>query len=537
MPFTKVEQDICQFVVHRLLDQNELTPRHVLLKEFKRSLPDALRKLVDRSVLRAVEQTYENETYLPRATAFHYCGDPTPLAFAKNSTDIVLRVLLDLYEHELDKEPQDRRQLLPADVETEARKLKFDIDEKMVRVGLYFAEELSVFHALQKDPKQISVVSFRLGERIFQVTKDSSPWDTHIDQSRVSIENYPYGRSLDSIDISEQPQDIADLPGKEKLITDIGSFLVRKAGIALLVIDLDHFKTVNDTKGHQEGDACLGRVVKTIGGVLGRKGILYRWGGDEFAVSLPDFSTEEAHATAERIRNAVERAKPGADLTVTTSIGVSGSEQMANGSAEDLLAAADKAMYTSKHQGKNRVTSWSVGERLSKDHAQNESQIRPPLDRPPAHVEVGFDRKAELRIHAYERSCFTLVTNFQDRGQLLGMHVNLDMALENRGDKGATVQRYDLYVRETDKTYQNIRPNLGLIDIQGRHCVRNIGNEPKVTTDSLIRVQAESMSPRGFLPFFPLDAPILITGPVHCRLTVTDTDGNSTSQEFELREV
>ncbi len=163
MPFTKVEQDICQFVVHRLLEQNDLTRRHVLLKEFKRSLPDALRKLVDRSVLRAVEQTYENETYLPRATAFHYCGDPTSLAFAKNSTDIVLRVLLDLYEHELDKEPQDRRQLLPADVETEARKLKFDIDEKMVRVGLYFAEELSVFHALQKDPKQISVVSFRLG--------------------------------------------------------------------------------------------------------------------------------------------------------------------------------------------------------------------------------------------------------------------------------------------------------------------------------------------------------------------------------------
>jgi len=99
---------------------------------------------------------------------------------------------------------------------------------------------------------------------------------------------------LNSIDISEQPQDIASLPNKERLIADVGSFLTRKAGIALLVIDLDHFKTVNDTKGHQEGDACLDRVVKTIGGVLGRKGILYRWGGDEFAVSLPDFSTEEA---------------------------------------------------------------------------------------------------------------------------------------------------------------------------------------------------------------------------------------------------
>src|SRR5260370_8534170 len=114
MPFTKVEQDICQFVVHRLLDQNELTPRHVLLKEFKRSLPDALRKLVDRSVLRAVEQTYENETYLPRATAFHYCGDPTSLALPKNSTDIVLRLLLTLYAHEFDKHPHNRRPPSPA---------------------------------------------------------------------------------------------------------------------------------------------------------------------------------------------------------------------------------------------------------------------------------------------------------------------------------------------------------------------------------------------------------------------------------------
>ncbi len=270
-----------------------------------------------------------------------------------------------------------------------------------------------------------------LGERIFEVTKDSSPWDTHIDQSRVSIENYPYGRSLDSIDISEQPQDIADLPGKEKLITDVGSFLARKAGIALLVIDLDHFKTVNDTKGHQEGDACLGRVVKTIGGVLGRKGILYRWGGDEFTVSLPDFSTEEAHATAERIRIAVERAKPGADLTVTTSIGVSGSEQMANGSAEDLLAAADKAMYTSKHQGKNRVTSWSatnMKEQLSQSYTQNESKIGPQLI--PARVEVSLELRTEA---SRAKEAFIRLDNASELGVTVTRLVVTGLVKGNRG--------------------------------------------------------------------------------------------------------
>jgi len=170
---------------------------------------------------------------------------------------------------------------------------------------------------------------------------------------------------LDSIGPSEEPQmqlSLSGLPNKERLVADVCNYLKRRVGLALLVIDLDHFKQVNDTKGHPEGDACLQRVVTEIGNVVGRKGTLYRWGGDEFAVFLPDFSTEEAQATAERIRCAVERAKPGADISVTTSIGISASERMSNGSAEELLAAADKAMYASKRQGKNRVTSWPIEE-------------------------------------------------------------------------------------------------------------------------------------------------------------------------------
>ncbi len=375
MSLTKVEQDICKSVVRRLLDQTETTRKQTLLKEFKAYLADALQKLVDRGVFRTVEQTYGNETYLPRATAFHYCGEPSALAFAQKSTEIVLRILLALYEKELDKEPQEQRQLSPSDVEAEAPNLELNVDTKMVRIGLYFADELSVFSSLRKDEKQVFLVSFMVGERIYEVMKDISPWDSLIERGRVSVENHPFGRSLNSIHISEQPQDITGLPNKEKLIADVSRFLTRKAGIALLVIDLDHFKAVNDTKGHQEGDACLNRVVKTIGGVLGRKGVLYRWGGDEFAVSLPDFSTEEAHATAERIRSAVEQAKPGTDLSVTTSIRVSGSDQMTNGSAEDLLTAADKGMYKSKRSGKNRVTSWSATE-FKKADAEVEAKAR-----------------------------------------------------------------------------------------------------------------------------------------------------------------
>jgi diguanylate cyclase (GGDEF)-like protein len=152
----------------------------------------------------------------------------------------------------------------------------------------------------------------------------------------------------------------SNLPTKEELLKDLRMVIEHHTVWALLVIDLDHFKTVNDTKGHPEGDACLDRVVSTIGAVVGRKGKVYRWGGDEFAVCLPDFSTEEAQVTAERIRSAVEQSRPGGDIVVTTSIGVCASDRTDSRRAEEILDLADKAMYKSKTQGKNRVTTWPI---------------------------------------------------------------------------------------------------------------------------------------------------------------------------------
>jgi diguanylate cyclase (GGDEF)-like protein len=149
-----------------------------------------------------------------------------------------------------------------------------------------------------------------------------------------------------------------NLPNKDALLSDLLTVVEQYPVSALCVIDLDHFKAVNDTNGHSEGDACLDRVVSTIATVVGRKGKLYRWGGDEFAVLLPDFSTEEAQTTAERIRYAVEQAKPGGEVAVTTSIGICGTDRTDSKSREEIINFADKAMYESKRLGKNRVTIW-----------------------------------------------------------------------------------------------------------------------------------------------------------------------------------
>jgi len=166
-------------------------------------------------------------------------------------------------------------------------------------------------------------------------------------------------------DVLFQPQQQpsrSNLPNKEELLNDMKVALNQRVAFALLVIDLDNFKAVNDTKSHSEGDACLDKVIATIGSVVGRRGKIYRWGsGDEFIVCLPDYSTQEAHATAERLRSAVEKAKPGGDIPVTTSIGVCATDCTESKSPEEILDFADKAMYQSKHgRGKNCVTAWPL---------------------------------------------------------------------------------------------------------------------------------------------------------------------------------
>lgn len=154
---------------------------------------------------------------------------------------------------------------------------------------------------------------------------------------------------------------LSKLPKKETLLADLKDALARSSEIAVIFIDLDKFKEVNDTKGHAEGDRCLENVVRAVGGTLGRTGTLYRWGGDEFAISLPDFSTDEALATAERIRRAIEGANAGGDVPVTASVGVCAADRLQDPQAEALLDSVDKAMYASKKNGKNRVTAWPIG--------------------------------------------------------------------------------------------------------------------------------------------------------------------------------
>lgn len=126
--------------------------------------------------------------------------------------------------------------------------------------------------------------------------------------------------------------------------------------VPLLLLDLDHFKVINDTHGHMHGDQALRHFVQVAESVIRHEDVLGRLGGEEFAVFLPNSTLAEACTVAERLRVAVAQSTLGLDsgpVTFTVSIGVT-----VCGNPHDIEAAmhrADSAMYRAKEQGRNSV--------------------------------------------------------------------------------------------------------------------------------------------------------------------------------------
>jgi diguanylate cyclase (GGDEF)-like protein len=127
--------------------------------------------------------------------------------------------------------------------------------------------------------------------------------------------------------------------------------------IAILMIDIDHFKAYNDRYGHQAGDQALRRVAQALQPFVTRPlDVLARYGGEEFAVICREIDGEGARALGERLRKAVEDHKfehAGKVIPVTVSVGTVAGRKIED--AHAFVAAADAAMYEAKREGRNRV--------------------------------------------------------------------------------------------------------------------------------------------------------------------------------------
>lgn len=137
--------------------------------------------------------------------------------------------------------------------------------------------------------------------------------------------------------------------------------LARRHGqpLSLLIVDVDHFKQINDHYGHLSGDLALREMADRLHRRLRAQDIAGRWGGEEFIVILPGTGIEGARALAETLRHAAEqaelRALDGRVIHFTVSIGLHVLDPAGGNERDDMIAAADRALYLAKQNGRNRV--------------------------------------------------------------------------------------------------------------------------------------------------------------------------------------
>jgi diguanylate cyclase (GGDEF)-like protein len=125
--------------------------------------------------------------------------------------------------------------------------------------------------------------------------------------------------------------------------------------LSAALLDLDHFKHVNDAHGHSRGDEVLAAVAATLRSSLRESDFVGRYGGEEFLILLPDTGKQQAQTVAEKVRAAVEAiVLSNLELRVTASLGVASLPDDCS-DADSLVRAADRALYAAKGRGRNRV--------------------------------------------------------------------------------------------------------------------------------------------------------------------------------------
>ena len=160
---------------------------------------------------------------------------------------------------------------------------------------------------------------------------------------------------------------------EREVVAKLNESLITKSSLGLVIMDVDKFKVFNDTYGHQQGDEVLRYVGKALNGSVRKSDIVARYGGEEFVLIVPNCELSELHIVCEKVRTSVESIqvpylkKPGEFLSVTISLGgisISSELLFSSGIKEykSLLEQADKNLYHSKENGRNRatVTQWSI---------------------------------------------------------------------------------------------------------------------------------------------------------------------------------
>ncbi|MBX2811612.1 MAG: diguanylate cyclase [Myxococcales bacterium] len=155
---------------------------------------------------------------------------------------------------------------------------------------------------------------------------------------------------------------------EERLAEAFTYFLRRGTPLSIAMLDLDHFKQINDNYGHQAGDDVLREAARRVTSMIREYDTIGRYGGEEFLVLLPDTPGEEATSIAERIRRSIAElpveTRDGGTIHASVSVGLATAHAGFRGNVKDVIESADAALYRAKRGGRNRVEH-GVGEGIA----------------------------------------------------------------------------------------------------------------------------------------------------------------------------
>ena len=149
----------------------------------------------------------------------------------------------------------------------------------------------------------------------------------------------------------------------DRLESEFAYAVRHRTPLSLVMFDIDHFKRINDTHGHLAGDYALSTLAKAVSDTIRQEDVFARYGGEEFAVICRGIDLGGALAFGERIRRCVDAQAfiyNGVDIKVTVSVGVAAVPEVGMKEPQELIGAADDALYQAKRQGRNRVISGNV---------------------------------------------------------------------------------------------------------------------------------------------------------------------------------
>ncbi|MGB5602276.1 MAG: EAL domain-containing protein [Gammaproteobacteria bacterium] len=216
---------------------------------------------------------------------------------------------------------------------------------------------------------------------------------TEVEESNILLENAVTTLQKNDVEIRRKNEELEVLASRDALtgcynrraFFDLLEDMFRQAvntntDLVCIMVDIDHFKSINDRFGHAVGDEAIRMVSEILNNCDYEGAIVGRYGGEEFCVALPVADLDQGNEVAETLRNKIKQAPKGfseKEMTITASFGVSNAEAYMTDVAQ-LLEHADKALYIAKESGRDRVVTWVEGR---EDLPSKNTEIGPQPDR------------------------------------------------------------------------------------------------------------------------------------------------------------